>query len=197
MRSLAAAVAIAVSLSAVGDARAQDIAGPFNVVVLEGGIGVNRSLPSGSGSATAGDGRILSAWVKPERTQSGDVVIVSVGDAPTDWAVLLRNGRIGVRYGATSLLVRNMASPGRWTHISARLQGTTLKVFVDGTARGSISVGRVDLADKINVAPVTAGGPHFGGAIVDARLTRGAAPASAPPRPNFDLVQMWHVGAGW
>ena len=198
MASVARALATAVCSAAAFGACAQDAAGPFNVVVLEGGIGVEVPIEPSIRKDERGDRPVsLSAWVKPETQQTGDVVVLSAGGKTRDISIVLSSGRISVHSGDDGVTSGRRALPGIWTHIAAVLDRQMLILFIDGKRAGRTSVPSFMPDDKLRVAPVLAGTPHFGGAIVDAKLSTGAPESGRLTRPDFDLVQMWHVGAGW
>jgi hypothetical protein len=72
------------SLAWIGNALADTIAagtsGPYNVTVLQGGIGMTRTLPADTPILRAGAPWSITSWVKVDVAQSGPVVIAAIGD---------------------------------------------------------------------------------------------------------------------
>lgn len=197
MAPLASALAIAVFGAASLAASAQEVAGPYNVVILQGGNGIERKIASAQPDAARP--LTLSAWINPVVTDAaGDVVILAFGGAAgEDCAIFMRDGRIGARFSKTTVVPDASALPGRWTHVAVSFDGTMLRLFINGKAAGAVATLPTTLGDRFSVAPVVAGQPHYGGSIVGARLSSDIAIRALSARPDFDLIQMWHVGAGW
>jgi len=190
---------LATSLPLTLAAQVPGNAGPYNVRILAGGIGVERSLTGADAAVAAGAAWTLSAWVRAEAT--GDAVLIAIGDPAGPCRCLaLENGRVVAQDGASR--ARGGALPaGRWSHIAAVSDGRTLILYVDGRAVARAQGGGGAVAPRIALAPVMAG-RHFGGDLVDARFAAGASDAAAigmaaGTRPDFATVQMWQVGVGW
>jgi beta-galactosidase/beta-glucuronidase len=206
-KAVAAATLLAgVATIATGQERTGPLAlpaGPFNVSILAGGIGVERDLTGADALASAGSPYTLSTWVRPAARQDGEVVLLTLGTGDGACRCLaLQGGRAVVRDGDTRLTGGAVVLPGRWTHLAASSDGRTLTLFVDGRPVASRAASSSAVATHLSVAPAKAGAAHFGGDLVDARVS--AASTSdreiairAKARPDFDLVQMWRVGVGW
>ncbi|WP_375271200.1 LamG-like jellyroll fold domain-containing protein [Sphingomonas sp.] len=175
--------------------------GPYNAHVLQGGIGIERPLEQADALVAVGAPYTLSTWVRPDAGLRGEVVLVQLGDAAARRALVLADGRIGLRDGAT--LIRGGAVPaGSWHHVAATSDGSRVTLYVDGRAVARGSARSAAVAPRIGVAPAVADTPHFGGDLVDARVEAHALGAAAVAgiaraRPEFALVQMTDVGVGW
>lgn len=200
MHKIATGAALFVVLggAAALEASTPENGGPYNVRVLEGGVGVSRPLQSPVLAANAPF--TMSGWVKPD---TADGVILAVGDSPeTCRCLALEGGRLVLRMGDTALVAGEALVPGAWSHVAVVFDGTVATIYVGAkpAATGTASVAAA--AGRIAVAPPVAGKPHFGGDLVQLRVDDTAwsaaevAAAHAAP-PAFDLVHMWKVGQGW
>ncbi len=187
-------------------ATAQQVAGPtnvgpYNAAFLEGGIGIDRPLERAEALVAAGAPYTISTWVKPEARQPGEAVLVALGDPRGACRCLsLDDGRLSLRDGDARASARAAIAAGRWTHVAAVSDGSTVTLYIDGKRAGGSSAKAAAVAPKIAIAPP--GARHFGGTLIEAKVTSGAIPAQGvaalvAARPQFDLVQVWHVGVGW
>lgn len=208
MRHVSAAAIIA-SLFAAGAAFAgtPDQGGPYNASFLAGGVGIERDLPSAGPLVAAGAPFSLSAWVRPTLAQSGEVVLIGVGD-PAGAAcrcLSLVDGRLTFRDGEARVSGGARIAPGAWTHVAATSDGAGVTLYVDGRRVGRAGTTSGAVAARIAVAPSVPGSPspaHFGGDLVSATLHDVAlSPAEVTAlhgdRPSFETVHMWRVGSGW
>lgn len=205
------------SLAWIGNALADTIAagtsGPYNVTVLQGGIGMTRTLPADTPILRAGAPWSITSWVKVDVAQSGPVVIAAIGDpAAGDPAssqctcLLLDSGRLSLRLSGASALQTQSALPtGVWQAIAATYDGKLVRLYVGGNERGSVGVATQRLAPTLHLAPVL-GWPssvqHFGGSLAQfqlagSALSPDALAALAANAPHFDLVSFTQIGAGW
>ncbi|MBM7407381.1 MULTISPECIES: glycosyl hydrolase 2 galactose-binding domain-containing protein [Sphingomonas] len=175
--------------------------GPYNAHVLNGGIGIERPLEQADALVAAGAPYTIATWVRPDAGLRGEVVLVQLGDAAANRALVLADGRIGLRDGGT--LVRGGAVPaGSWHHVAAVSDGSRVTLYLDGRAVARGSARSTAVAPRLAIAPAVASTPHFGGDLVDARVDGRALGAAAiagiaRARPDFALVQMTEVGVGW
>ena len=183
--------------------------GPYNAHVLAGSIGIERTLEQADALVAAGAPYTLATWVRFDRAAPGEVVLVQLGAAQTRRALVLVDGRLALRDGAT--LVRGAeVSAGAWHHLAASSDGRRVALFLDGRRVADGTAASTAVAPTIAIAPAGtgaeagagAGGAHFGGDLVDARVESRALGASAiaaivRARPDFALVQMTEVGVGW
>ena len=179
-------------------AEVPDGGGPYNVRILEGGIGIEHDLPSGSAVLAANAPFTLSAWVKPDRILPGEVTLIEQGRA-----LVLLDGRPALRLGTTLLTASAPLAAGRWTHLAATFDGKTARLVVDGkpAAQQALATPATGprIAPKIAIAPPLPGQPHFAGSLAAAQLDDTARDPAAlfAARPDFAAVQFRDVGAGW
>ncbi len=183
-------------------------AGPYNARFLEGGIGIDRALPADAPILLAGASFSYSGWLNPAAPQRGFVPLIAVGDpTPAGCRCLgLDDGRLAFMIGET-IVQANWAAlaPGRWTHVAAVSDGTSLRLYVDGREVADRRIVTIAAAPLIAIAPARTAVPrhvHFGGAMVNATvapapLTKASIAAAANSPPDFELVQMRDVGVGW
>ncbi|WP_375188195.1 glycosyl hydrolase 2 galactose-binding domain-containing protein [Sphingobium yanoikuyae] len=201
--SLIALGGMAIAQQGDGAAAPYGAGATFNAIFMEGGIGIDRAIAPGSVLATAGAPLSLTAWVRPDRIAKGDVALLQLGAlASPGPQLLLRDGRPAVKMAGAMVAAPQALVADRWTHVSATIDHGQTILYVDGraVARGAAQI--VPFSPQIHVAPAQAGAAHFGGALAGAGvatepLTDAQVAAAAAARPDFDLIQFWHVGAGW
>ena len=200
MRKVAAGAMLAGALIShfAVHAAAPDNAGPYNVRILTGGIGVTRPLQSTVTGANAPF--TLSGWVRP---QASDGLLLAIGDAPeTCRCLALEQGRPVFRLGDAVITGGAALPSGDWAHLAVTFDGQVVRLFVNGKPAASGKAQALQTAARLAVAPAIAGRPHFGGELVQLRVDERAMAAAEvaaafKARPAFDLVQMWNVGQGW
>ncbi len=199
MNRVATTFVLAFVLAAQGAQAQPAEPGPFNAVFLQGGIGIDRLLAPQSANPTAGSPLTMSAWVNPSAGAAGATTLIAAGDpANAYWGIELVDGRLAATFAGKRIVSSTRIAPGQWTHVAATSDGISLQLFANGKRVATATVASASFADRILVAPVIGGQTHFGGSLVSAQLSKnGAVAAVAKARPDFDLVQMWHVGAGW
>jgi hypothetical protein len=204
----AALTALALILFA-GAARAQvapmGADGPYNLTILQGGVGMARTLPSG----VAADAPFtLSGWVRLDVAQAGPVVIGGLGDAATGACdcLILNAGRLRLRLAGGAEATSDAVLPiGVWSAVAAVYDGTSARLYLGGRlvgetrAAAAAAPARMDLASALGAVPNV---QHFGGALAlfqlrAAALSPEAVEALAADRPDFDRITFAEVGAGW
>ncbi|MCC6512178.1 MAG: VCBS domain-containing protein, partial [Pirellulaceae bacterium] len=137
-----------------------------------------------SGVALVGDAVSLglqgdftaSAWIKADSLSSGateDDPIFSSGDATASngWHLTVRGGRafatiLGVQLTGTTVL-----QPGQWYHLTWRLAGSTLSLFVNGILDASrTGVSAFNGTGGVNLAAWPAGNRFFDGQLDNVRI---------------------------
>lgn len=198
---LSSALGLALALPVA--AREATNLGPYNAQFLTGGIGIDREI-EGTGDALAqGKPYSLSAWVRTDARQAGEVVLVALGAADGSCRCLvLADGRPVLADGTRRVAADARIAPGRWTHVAAVSDGRHAALYVDGRRAGAEAMASSPVAPRVAIAPALPGRPHFGGTLVAAAarleaLEPGAVAAMAKDRPDFDLVPLWQVGVGW
>jgi len=185
--------------------------GPYNLTILQGGIGMTRSLPAGTPILRAGAPWSLTSWIRIDVPQSGPVILAAIGDTAATAAmpctcVALDSGRLSVQSTDAAALRTNDALPaGTWQPIAVTYDGTLMRLYVGGREQARATVATRSLSAMLQLAPVL-GWPssvqHFGGSLAQFQLQGEAlspdtiAALAAHP-PQFDLVSFTTVGAGW
>jgi Exo-beta-D-glucosaminidase Ig-fold domain/Concanavalin A-like lectin/glucanases superfamily/Glycosyl hydrolases family 2/Glycosyl hydrolases family 2, sugar binding domain len=176
--------------------------GPYNITVLQGGIGMTRSLPPDTAMLRAGAPWSITSWIKLDVAQDGPVVIAALGDT----CLLLESGRLSLRLAGGGTVQTQTALPtGMWQAIAATYDGNVARLYVGGSERAHATASTLRLSPVLQLAPVI-GWPssvqHFGGSLAQLQLAAEAlAPAAvqglAEHTPAFDLVNFTQVGVGW
>lgn len=177
--------------------------GPYNLSILEGGIGASFTL-SGEAAAVAGGGIwSLSAWVSPETAQRGFVPLVAIGDpAGSHRCIGLEDGRLVFRSASGEVKAQTSIPAGRWTAIGLASDGRTVSLFVDGRMAASRAMTTPAVAPTLSIAPTMAGMAHFGGRVAGLIVSPAATPATAfaetaRHRPDPALIAFAKPGQGW
>jgi hypothetical protein len=185
--------------------------GPYNLNVLEGGVGVERRLAADAGLTAAGAPWSMTAWILSMRRQPGTVIVAAVGDTDppsTEWhGIVLRDGELTLDVAPRLALPGGVElPPGQWHHIAATYDGVTARLYLDGRECGALEARTSQVAARIDIAPTApdaaAGAPHFGGSLAALALESYALDAQAvrllaDARPDFSLVTFDQVGVGW
>jgi hypothetical protein len=178
--------------------------GPYNARFLAGGIGITRAIDAGDPILRPAAAFSFSGWVRPGMRQPGAVTLMALGDAGHDDCRCfgLDGGHLYLQNGALRVAARATVPTDAWTHVAATADGATLILYQDGREVARARGANVAVDAALAIAPVIGDRPHFGGALVEARLERDAlGPAEIAARaatpPDFDLVQMRDVGVGW
>ena len=128
----------------------------------------------------------MSAWVRLDASASDATIFAKAADASTQIfelamasgaspraRLLLDSTIVEVSAGAVSL--------GAWHHVAATWDGTTFRLFVDGTELDSAPASGTLDADPtmpVTVGNLIVGGSPIDGALDEARIVRGARSAS-------------------
>ena len=198
-----------------GDAAATQVGsenfGPYNLNVLEGGVGVQRLLAANAGLNASGAPWSMTTWILSVRRQPGTVIVAALGDTDppsAEWrGIVLRDGELTLVV-APGLELRGGVGlpPGKWHHIAATYDGGTARLYLDGRECGALEARTSQVAARIDIAPAApdaaAGSPHFGGSLAGLALRPFALDAQAvrllaDARPDFSLVTFDQVGVGW
>jgi beta-galactosidase/beta-glucuronidase len=198
--------------------------GPYNVQILEGGIGVTRPLAPDTPLLAAGAPWSLSGWINLTNRLSGPVVIAAIGDVSGNaWRGLeLRDGKLALvsRSSAAASSALAAAAPleaAHWYAIAATFDGSMARLYVDGHEISAAAASTQPVAAQIELGPaavrdaLNAGTPgagtsrengHFGGALAlftlaPAALSPAAILALANSRPDFTLITFNAIGVGW
>ncbi|WP_236552923.1 glycosyl hydrolase 2 galactose-binding domain-containing protein [Sphingomonas sp. 8AM] len=185
-----------------GSVRAQEIgnAGPYNARFLQGGIGIERPLERADALVAAGAPYTIATWVDAGARNDASGTLIRLGIPATGRALSLENGRMVLRDGASVL--RGAVVPKGWHHLAAVSDGARVTLYLDGRRVGGGAARASAVAPQIAIAPAEHGQPHFGGELIDARITGAVLDARqvaavARAKPDAALVQMTEVGVGW
>jgi hypothetical protein len=182
--------------------------GPYNLTILQGGIGMQRTLPPDTPIAQAGAHWTLSSWVKLERAPDTTMTVAALGDPHSSRCICLQVDAqgVGLRVDEVhTLQTQTPLPPGMWTLVVATYDGTVLRLFVQGEAAGELHVATGAVTPDLYLGPESAAHPdrnHFGGALAQFQLSPGAlAPdavrVAAREPPDFALLVFTAVGVGW
>lgn len=171
-------------------AEVSDVGGPYNVRILEGGIGIEREIPAAAANAPF----TFSTWISPDRIQPGEVTLIEQGRA-----LVLVDGRPALRLGQTLLTAAAPLAAGRWTHLAATFDGKTARLFIDGKLAAQQTATSSASEPRIAIALPLPGKPHFAGSLAEATLDNTVRDAASlfAQRPDFAVVQFREVGVGW
>jgi hypothetical protein len=185
--------------------------GPYNLTLLQGGIGMTRALPADTVMLRAAAPWSITSWIRIDVPQSGPVILAAIGDLAATAAmpcicVALDSGRLSVQStGAAVVRSNDSLPPGVWQSIAITYDGTLMRLYAGGHERAHAAVATPSLSPTLQLAPVL-GWPsavqHFGGSLAQFQLhgealSPAAIAAWAANPPAFDLVSFTTVGAGW
>ena len=210
-RALLAVGLIAAHAAAAPDPTASF--GPYNVTILEGGVGLSRPLSAEAPVLAANAHWSMTGWINLARERTGTIIVASIGDssAQSCRCLLLEDGRPTLaladgRRIASSAPLR----PQSWTALAATFDGQTPRLYIDGREVGQHAISSAATSSStaspvLNLAPVSAGpsdSNHFGGSLAQFQLRADTLPAEtirqlATAKPDFDLIVFHTVGAGW
>ena len=204
-----AGLALALGLAAVAAQAAQPGAlGPYDVTLLQGGIGLQRELPAGVGLYAGGAPWSMQGWVRVNAPTGGDVVVAALGD-PGGGAcdsLVLKDGRLALALtGGDRLDSEASLGAGEWHAVAASFDGATARLYLDGAEVAATPAKTLAVRPQLSLGPVLGAPPalrHFGGSLAGFTvspepITAAAAKAYAATRPKFDLVAFEAVGAHW
>ena len=178
-------------------------AGPYDITVLQGGIGMTRTLPADTPILSAGAPWSITSWVKIDVPQSGPVVLAAIGTGELNLS--LESGRLTLQVGKSAAQARDALPGGRWQSIAATYDGATARLYVGGIECANAALATSQSAPLLLLAPVfgyPADVQHFGGSLAEFQLHRAALSAEAigalaENPPAFDLVSFTPIGVGW
>jgi Exo-beta-D-glucosaminidase Ig-fold domain/Concanavalin A-like lectin/glucanases superfamily/Glycosyl hydrolases family 2/Glycosyl hydrolases family 2, sugar binding domain len=182
--------------------------GPYNVRILQGGIGLERALPQDTPTLQAGAPWTLSSWVKLDQAPQATVTIAALGALNSGSCVCLQQDAQGLAVRldeAHTLHTPASLMPGTWTLLTVTYDGQTLRLYVQGQVAGQLAIATGTVAPELSLGPASGAHPdtgHFGGSLAQFQFSSGAlAPeavqAAADQHPDFDLVAFTAVGVGW
>ena len=194
--------------------------GPYNLTVVDGGVGETRPLAPELALLTGAGTWSLGGWIRLDHAEAGRVPVAVIGDAATAAARILQlqDGRpqlvLTTVAGSTVTVSAPPASApldaGTWHAVLATYDGTSASLYLDGAEVASAAVLLAPVTARLELAPQPAlpaatdavAVRHFGGslalfALQAAALTPAAARTFAATPPDFNLVTFTAVGSGW
>jgi Exo-beta-D-glucosaminidase Ig-fold domain/Concanavalin A-like lectin/glucanases superfamily/Glycosyl hydrolases family 2/Glycosyl hydrolases family 2, sugar binding domain/Glycosyl hydrolases family 2, TIM barrel domain len=196
----------ALSLGAVTVLAPESNFGPYNVSILEGGVGLSRPLSDQAQLLAPGSPWTIGGWLRCVRRQSGAVVVAAVGGVEDGYGLSLVDGVPSLVVGSAVAAQGDAAlDPGRWYALAAVYDGKMAHLYLDGRELASKVTSTPRVRPTLELAPAGLSpekSPHFGGSLAEwtlrpAALGPAAAESLAGARPDFSLVTFNSVGAGW
>jgi len=167
---------------AAGESEA--VLGPYSATFLQGGVGIERPLDAASPLLAANAPWSMSAWVRTEGTQEGDVVLVSIGDPEGESCRImgLLGGKLFLSLGGKNRLETNAAiPPEEWHAIAVTYDGNKAKLYLDGKQVSAGTSPTEATSPVLHIAPAH-GERHFGGSISRLQIRDYALPEDAVER---------------
>lgn len=164
-------------------AAAADSYGPWNVSVLQGGVGFSRKLPAHASVLAADADWSVYAWVKPAFVPDGRELLAGFGAAEGSARYfMLDHGRLGFWWGQGKAVVsRTSVRAGAWHFIAATARDGRLHLYMDGHQVASGPVRQAAVAPTLMVGPVQQPWPkaaHFGGKVAGFTVHPGCVAAA-------------------
>ena len=161
---------------------------------------------AGNTAFSMSGGFTVEAWVRPSSGNQNSIVIVT-GDGSRGWSLELNDGRatlwVANNAGAWSF-VRNdsvVLQANQWYHIAATYENGNARVFVNGVAGSTASVGTVSHMPALRLGGLSGYG-FFAGQIDDVRISRivrytgDFMPPSAPLSADADAIALYLFDEG-
>ncbi|MFC5270244.1 LamG-like jellyroll fold domain-containing protein [Adhaeribacter terreus] len=159
------------------------VAGVYGQALQLNGSNQYATVPS-SASLNASNAVTLAAWIKPEQTGSAQVILKKgvTGSADGYELSLTSTSKIMFRYnqvssGDTYRLLATTLHPtngNTWMHIAATFDGTTMKIYVDGSLDKTMTLSSPPAINSNNlplaIGAQSTGNNRFKGAIDDPRV---------------------------
>ena len=180
--------------------------GPYNLSILEGGVGVVRPLPTDATLLNAGTPWSLVGWLRNSRRQPGEVIVSAIGNVSGgNWrGIALSDGTLSFVVGSTSLHTSTALENDRWYAVAAVYDGSAAHLYLDGEELDAKPAMTSRVQPTLELAPASASfaRPHFGGSLANWTLVPTALSAAsvgslATSRPLFSLITFNAVGVGW
>jgi hypothetical protein len=180
--------------------------GPYNVSILEGGVGVSRPLRNDAALLDAGTPWSLVGWLRSSRRQTGEVIVSAIGNVSGGnfRGISLSDGSLSFSVGSSSLHTSMTLESDHWYAVAAVYDGSTAHIYLDGHELDAKSAATSRVQATFELAPADASlrRPHFGGSLADWTLVPTALSAAtiaslAAARPDFSQITFTAVGVGW
>ncbi len=189
--------------------------GPYNVVSLQGGDGVQKKMVERDTVLRADSPWTMYAWVRTDAAPVAPALVAGFGDVAGEYSRFLgiEPGKLMLWMGPdNSLSAPATITPGKWQFIAATFDGTSVfRLYSEGAqvGQGVLALGRV--APVLQVAPpvpaanpvmATFTGQHFGGKVAGFTVAREALTAErikqlAVAPPQFSLLEFEAGSKPW
>jgi Concanavalin A-like lectin/glucanases superfamily len=141
--------------------------GPFNVDILEGGVGLQRPLNRNASLLDAGAPWSMAGWLRTSRRQGGEIIVSAVGvPSRGNWrGIALSDGTLTLVAGPSSLHTNTALASNRWYAVAAVYDGSLARIFLDGRQLATAPAATIRVEPVLELAPVSPLGAHFGGSL--------------------------------
>lgn len=208
---LTAAASPAATTPAPGSSAAAPTAvyGPYNADFISGGSALAKPLSGFKGTATvaAGVAFSLSGWVHAQECPGHRCLLFGIGSRGGSGIFLgLKDSRLALWVtGAPVVASTAPLGAGTWRFIVATFDGSTVRLYLDGTQVASQAAHTPAVRPILQLAPrrfLAADDGPFAGRLADVLVTRAAlgAPeirAAAHRPPAFDLINFEAGSPSW
>ena len=173
--------------------------GPYNARILQGGDGLRKPMVARDTVLRADSPWTLYGWVQTDMPITAPLLVAGVGDVADEYSRFLGldAGKLMLWMGAyNSFTAPLTVTLGRWQFLAATFDGSTFRLYSDGTqvGQGTLALGRV--APVLQLAPPLIpwpNGQHFGGKIASFTVVREALTADqikqlAATPPAFGIL---------
>lgn len=186
--------------------------GPYNAVVLAGGLGVQENLDPHDTVQMADAAWTLYAWVKPEPAITAPVLLGGMGQTWEEYPrmLVLSPTNLTLWDGEDNSLSFPLPTgtdlgTASWHFVAASFDGTRFHLYFDGHELGSGTLLLGTVSPMLNLAParyLPDGFHHFGGTLEGLTLVRQALSSAelaqlAPTRASLDIVDFIHASKQW
>ena len=178
--------------------------GPYNLEILEGGVGMERGLNQDAAFLKAGSPWSMSGWLRCSRRQSGEVIVAAIGNLTraSGHRLSLKDGTLSLEVGTTSVRSNVALESGRWYAVAAVYDGAVAHLYLEGQELAAATAASSAVEPSLELAPISPSNAHFGGSLAEwtvrpAALDATQVAAQANARPDFALITFNEVGAGW
>lgn len=173
---LCCASMVAVCCAATSDA--SSTFGPWNVSVLEGGVGFDTHLPASAAVLAPNAQWTLFTWVKLATTSGRRQLIAGFGESSGKGRYfMLDENRLGFWPGHDKPILSSVSlQPGVWYFIAAEAHDQRLRLFVNGHEVASGPIRQVGVAPVLRIGPLRqpwARATHFAGKVAGLTLQSG------------------------
>jgi hypothetical protein len=186
------------------------IHGPYNAEFIAGGAALIKPLPGydPAGTLPPGTPFTLSAWVRAEECPGHRCLIFGIGSPGASGAYVgLKDGSLAIWVTGEQVLASTAAAAhaGAWRFVAASFDGSTVRLYADGTEVASGTLHTQAIRPVLQLAPRRLLGPEdrpFAGRLAQMVVTGqaldpAALRAAAGRAPAFDLLNYEAGSPAW